>query len=413
MVYVRLLLMLLVGSICCVGWSQEFDATDVNSQGPDLTQIRRWISQLDAERFAVREAATQQLVEAGPVVIDLLSKELSTAGVEVTIRGLDILRELALQNNVEASRAEYAIRELAEDRITTASHRAAEVLKSLLDTRTIRGEKALRQLGASFTSAPLTTDEKSLGSNVIFVTLGKAWKGNPSDLALLEWLAKYQGVHVTLHGKQFDDQWLQKLVNIPTVIGMQLNRASITDDGIAMLVGMPQLRGLSIRYCQLTNASCQHLNSLSDSMVFVSYFGKGISKEAFDKVADQHKNWNTRYGRGGFLGIGGAGYTGNGIQGCIVSTVTPNQAASMAGIREFDIITAYNGEPVTEFVPATRGPANNRFEKPNDSKEQEPVPRALSLSELIGRNEPGDSVTVTVLRSGKTLEIPVVLGEWP
>lgn len=413
MVYVRLLLILLVGSICCVSWSQEFDATDQNSREPDMAEIQRLIGQLDAERFAVREAATQELIDAGPAVIDLLAKELPFAGVEVTIRGLDVLRELALQNNAAASRAEYAIRQLAENRITTASQRAADVLKSLLDTRTTRGEKALRQLGASFTSAPLTADETSLGSNVIFVTFGKAWRGNPSDLILLEWLAKYQGVHVTFHGKQFGDTWLEKVVNISTVIGLQLNRASVTDDGIAMLVGMPQLRGLSIRYCQLTNVSCQHLDSLGESMLFLSYFGKGISPEAFDRVANNHKNWNTRYGRGGFLGIGGSGYSGNGIQGCIVSTVTPNQAASMAGIREFDIITAYNGEPVTEFVPATRGPINNRFQNQDDDEDEAPIPRAPSLSELIGRNEPGDRVTVTILRSGQVLQKEVVLGEWP
>jgi S1-C subfamily serine protease len=136
-------------------------------------------------------------------------------------------------------------------------------------------------------------------------------------------------------------------------------------------------------------------------------FGSEISKPAFDKLVSKHTTWNARYGRGGFLGIGGTSYRLNEIEGCIVSQVTPNEAASIAGIRRDDVITAYNGRPVSRFIPANRD-----FPQIEPTENDNGLP-APSLSELIGENAPGDRVKVTILRGEVESVMEVVLGEWP
>ncbi len=72
----------------------------------------------------------------------------------------------------------------------------------------------------------------------------------------------------------------------------------------------------------------------------------------------------------------------NTYQGVVVVNVIDNGAAAEAGIKEGDVITAVNGVKVTD------------------------VPELL---EKIGQHRPGDNVTLTIIRNGKKLDIPVVL----
>jgi len=66
--------------------------------------------------------------------------------------------------------------------------------------------------------------------------------------------------------------------------------------------------------------------------------------------------------------------------------VTTGSPAAHAGLRENDIVTAVDGEPVDENHP---------------------------LANRIARRKPGNRVTLTVLRKGKEKQIDVTLGEFP
>jgi hypothetical protein len=75
-------------------------------------------------------------------------------------------------------------------------------------------------------------------------------------------------------------------------------------------------------------------------------------------------------------------------QAVIVSQVSPDSPADQAGLQRGDLITAVDGEEISETV---------------------------SLAELVQANEPGDEITLTVYRSGveEQLEIQATLGEHP
>lgn len=396
------LILLLLISPCAAAQSDADDAQTASD-----ADLKKWVHQLGSDRFEVRESATQQLIQAGPNAIDVIASQMSGIGVEASLRGLEALRELALLDNKDAIRAEEALEELASNRATAIAHRADIVLRSLRVARTTQALKILQRLGATVSFSGVTFEEKSLGSTgVVFILLNKRWHGELDDLGFLDWLADYRGIHVTFHGSQFGDDWLRRLASTKKVISLQLNRTRMTDRGLTSISKMEGLEGVSIRYCDLSDDSLKHIEALNESIEFFSVFGSGISKPAFDKLAAKYPNWKTRYGRGGFLGIGGSAYKDNQVKGCLVSTVTPNHAANAAGIREFDIITAYNGISVTQFVP------DMQF---TPQEQEKPV---LSLSELIGQNEPGEKVKITLLRGAgpngrREITKEVVLGEWP
>jgi serine protease Do len=72
--------------------------------------------------------------------------------------------------------------------------------------------------------------------------------------------------------------------------------------------------------------------------------------------------------------------------GALVGEVTPNSPASKAGLKQGDIITAVNGQP---------------------------VPNAGQLRSRIGMLDPNNTATLKVWRDGKTLDVPVTLGQFP
>ena len=73
-------------------------------------------------------------------------------------------------------------------------------------------------------------------------------------------------------------------------------------------------------------------------------------------------------------------------EGVVVTMIEPNSPAAQAGLQQRDVITAIDGQPLKE---------------------------ESSLSRVINQHKPGDTVTLTVLRGGQTMEVKVTLGESP
>ncbi len=72
--------------------------------------------------------------------------------------------------------------------------------------------------------------------------------------------------------------------------------------------------------------------------------------------------------------------------GALVAEVTPNSPASKSGLKQGDIITAVNGQALSN---------------------------ASELRSRIGVMNPNTSVTLKVWRDGRTMDVPVTLGEFP
>jgi len=111
-----------------------------------------------------------------------------------------------------------------------------------------------------------------------------------------------------------------------------------------------------------------------------------------------------------WLGISGANLTPTtaetmdldiDTQGVIVQQVTAGSPADEAGIRgSFKPLTVDGVEILIGGDVITK-------------VDERPVTTISELSRLIGDYEPGDEITLSVLRDGKQIEIPVQLGERP
>jgi serine protease Do len=93
------------------------------------------------------------------------------------------------------------------------------------------------------------------------------------------------------------------------------------------------------------------------------------------------ETWGARSrGRGAYLGVRGD----LAAEDARVVYVQPGSAAAKAGIKPGDVIKAFGGKPVTNYV---------------------------SLVALIRRRKPGDKVEITVQRDKRTLTLEATLGK--
>ena len=256
-----LVVAMLLGLTCAVSGDEVFGEVqsanepstatreDVGSKRGDPTseEIRTWVAQLGSNRYTVRERAVRRLMDAGPLAVQPLVDGIRQNNIEARMRGLGVLRDLAMQDNDQAVVAERAIEELGKLRGTSVAQRAADIQKSLREIRTQRAERILRRFGASLGSLEDYDEQAVLRTSAVMVTLGKAWRGELKHLQYLKWMPA--GIKVRLRGESFTDEWLAELANIPNVVGLELNRTRISDQAFKSLAAMNWLRTLQIRYC--------------------------------------------------------------------------------------------------------------------------------------------------------------------
>lgn len=374
---------------------------------PSEKDISRWIDGLSAQEFSVREWSSKQLLSGGADVIYPLSTQIPKIDVEAGIRGLAVLKELALLETEASVHAEDALREIAANQATASSQRAEVVLRSLRAARALRAENVLRRLGARISNS--ATMQLSTRSQKL-ILLDENWTGTLDDLEFLSWFSDLRGIFVTLQGAQVTDEWMTRVARIPNLISLHIKRASVTNVGMAAIRDMAALQELKIYYCDVTDECLENLGSCS-SLRIVSVFGGRITREAFDAASESNPDWISRHGRGGFLGIKGEAGVRNGLKGCVVGGVTPDQAAQKADIRSNDLIIEYDGQRVTEFLPNQQRMAQNM--RPPVLPVPDPEEKRASLSQLIGKNERGQRVKIKLQRGRQTLTKEVVLGEWP
>src|SRR5438034_806844 len=92
---------------------------------PSEKLVRQWIQDLDDDRFSVREEASRRLIKSGKVVIDAVTAAAERDSLEVTVRALAVLEELAAGaegDTVTASKA--ALAKLASSKNAAAASRA-------------------------------------------------------------------------------------------------------------------------------------------------------------------------------------------------------------------------------------------------------------------------------------------------
>lgn len=345
-------------------------------------QITQWIDQLTSGRFAERELATAQLIDAGQPAISAVAEMVGKQGLEATERGLHVLRQLALSDEEKTEdSARAALEKLARDEESPAFARARATLRYVNEVRQDKAIEAIKKLGGTVNE---TTFNQFVGGlqlvTVFSVEIDENWTGGNKGLKYIRWLPELQ--MVKFKGPQVTDEWVATIKDLDRLSVVELNRAKISDAAMEKLTTLPNLEQLAVKYSPITDQSVEHLEKIKSASIMMLY-GTEITPEGAEKLREGTAAANVRidYRRGAFLGVGCRQLE----EGCSISQVHPNSAAEKAGLREGDIIVQYNGKDVADFQ---------------------------KLTDLISDNVAGDKVSIKVQRGSEQLTREVTLGEW-
>ena len=98
---------------------------------PSADEIAALVKQLDADKFAERQAASDKLSEIGKPAIEALAEAAAGDSLKVTARSIDILKKL-LESSDEATKeaAKAALEKIAQSDRPSAVRRAQYALKA-------------------------------------------------------------------------------------------------------------------------------------------------------------------------------------------------------------------------------------------------------------------------------------------
>jgi hypothetical protein len=251
-------------------------------------QLESLVAQLDSNRFAVRESATEQLLALGPQVVPMLAVVSRGESLEAADRAVWILDRLAQQGGRETERQSLEAL-LGADRFPAVQSRASARLTELYEE--ICGEQFARLGGSLTIKHPFDATAGIVTQAVI--DLGVDWQGDQKSLEILRDLRELHTVEIS--GSKFDDSALEPLGAIKSLRQIKVTGSSVSPSIVSKLKSAnPDLR-----------IAIEH-----DSMVGVMYMPMG---------------------------------------NFVISDVQPGSPADQAGLAPGDVITKFEGTPIDSF----------------------------------------------------------------
>ncbi len=309
-------------------------------EAPTAEQIALWIRQLDDDVFDVRTLATERLIAAGQVAVEPLSEVVDQGSLEVTMRAIYALRQLALSLDVVAQQqSEAALSAIAESSRRPASRMAVEAMEALSELRQKQTIQQLAELGAIINSFGPTF---ALETASLDVRIDANWKGELRDLQRLRWLRDLS--RISFVGPQVTDQWIETIAGNRGLNMVVIQDANITDKSMEVISGLKTVVALDLMYTPVTDRGFELLKRMP-SLRQIRCFGTQVTPAAAAKFQAEFANIDVQHKLGAFLGV-------QCLQPplpCQVSSVTPDSAAQRAGIHVNDIIVEFDGQPVRVF----------------------------------------------------------------
>jgi hypothetical protein len=265
---------------------------------PTAAEIDAWISQLNDDRYLVREQATRNLQDSGPAALDQLQATADADPPEPADRSVWILRRLS--NTKDTSLKRQALERLANlKKRPQVAAAARETLETLQHQEAV---EAIEQFGGNYVENEFIVQPGAIG-RVGRLDLDSRWHGGDAGLVHLRHLNGMQVIRV---------------------IGTDVSAAALSSE----LPHCQSLRTVWLYGTKLTADDVSKLRKLLPAQVEIDYR------------------------KGALLGV--ASTTPDGAGPAIVRAVTPGSAAAAAGIQQGDIIQKFNGEALDNFKALTQ-----------------------------------------------------------
>ena len=234
-------------------------ATAVNAKQD--TQIAELVRKLDAETYELRDEASKQLAALGVEILPELESALESASPETCIRGLNLIRALAMSNDESTHEASVeSLRRLASDNKNPSVALRAQRTIDELDT--LIKQKVATRLAALGMALEYETISKNgrLIDVVASAKVDASWVGTEVELAELFKLDDIRSI--TFDHPSVNDETIKGIRNL-NLDRIVIRKADITDSAVQRLRGITSLSELAILYCPIDEKKCCDSENLS------------------------------------------------------------------------------------------------------------------------------------------------------
>jgi hypothetical protein len=371
------------GGLLWLAWGTCLDDTAAQQatsgeKSVSAAQLDAWIEELGAREFDTRDRAMHALIAVGKMAIEPALQATSRGDHEVATRAVMILKGVGEKGDIATLEAVLAaLTRVAESSTLPVGRRAAEVRDRLESVRQDRTADFFRALGAEVTPEFTDTWTSSfLAAPVYSVEFGANWKGTDEDLDRLKWLRDAE--QVCLVGPKITDDWIRHLREMPRLISIKIKHAAVTPKAVEELAKLDRLRVLRLQFVPLGDEMIPYLEKC-EGLIRLVVISRALTPAGENRLKERF-NERVEFPRGAMLGVK-AGLE----EPWSIREVIPGSAADKAGLRPFDRIVKYDGQPVATFQ---------------------------ELRTLIAKCEPGDSASFEVERGFETIQMKVTFGEW-
>ena len=172
------------------------------------------------------------------------------------------------------------------------------------------------------------------------------------------------------------------LLEMPVVVQVDLSTAPGNDGDLERLAELESLESLAFRGPDVTDAGLAQLGRLPQLRQVVLINCPHVSHAAASRLERTVPGLRIRLRGPAFLGV--SGMTAHPL-GCVIRAVQAGSPAEQSGLRAGDIISGFDGLPITSFE---------------------------QLADRIAECSPGDTAEIVAVRRGVTVTLPATLGQW-
>ena len=320
--------------------AQEEPSQRASSQTPTQEQIEAWVKELKDERFAVREAAENQLARNLTIILPTLIEIAKADGSGSPCGLLQFLGFVAQDAWSDQGKLAYAcLGQIAKERTTQRAILAQKIIQSISVSMREQTLERLERVGVVCQDRELSvlTQVRQVKNALV---IDQEFRGTQEDIDLLPWLFDIQ--FVKLEGPAISPEILQAVVKLPQLRSLQIVETKLTSKDLRPLLAASDMDLLEILYSPVDD---QCIEILQDVPIFgdLQLFGTELSAKGATELIARMETANVFVGRGGFLGVT-----------CDPGSLVIQQAikdgpAYKAGIKMNDKLRKINGVPIYNF----------------------------------------------------------------
>lgn len=377
---------------------------------PTQKQINAWVQELSDDRFAVREAAQQQLVkhlgDSLPALIQIAetpnTEQFASESSDAVLQFLGIIAQDALSD--QGKLAYGCLTRISQERTTQRAIMAQKIIQSIAVEMRQQALDRLERVGVVCADRHLSvlTQLRDVKNALV---IDEQFTGTEDDLALLPWLFDVQ--FVKLEGPAVSRTMLEKIVSLPQLRSLQVIETNLRSEDLRPLLLAPDMDLIEILYSPVDD---QCIKILEDVPIFgdLQLFGTDVSAQGAQELIAKIETANVFVGRGGFLGITCE------PSSLVIQESIPNGPASKAGIRMNDKLRKINGVPIYNFDDLRKQLAKSAAGESVVVEYDRPIMalRPLEQNPENKNRNPGRFQQLQ-LDGYETLQVDVILGKRP